>query len=285
MPTINFVTNNADTLKYFKPVLARSVMPEWWKTAKVEMGIASDFVQTIRACPAMDDWTKSGYYILANRDIQISNGDERIKNTQNRNWGTVNDDGNYASPSHPAEQMLNLFETVEHEGIKDAFKFRNPWNIQTPPGYSVLFLDPFLFTGRAFCVWQGIIDTDRFKNNQDNAQIILYPKVKESFVIKKGTPILQILPFKREQWNASYQWQDAKTAHENRTATSQLSNEEFDSMDTWARRGYDEKELDPLEMGPYRREGYWVNKNRNFKESKEGDGPPPECPFHNKEEE
>ena len=171
MPTINFITNNSDTLKYFKPVLAKSVMPEWWKTAKVEMAVSSEVVQTIRACPAMDDWTKSGYYILANRDIHVSSGDERLENG-NRKFFTINDEGNYASPSHPAEQMLNLFQEVGDKYPKDAFKMRNPWNLQTPPGYSVLFLDPFLFTGRAFCVWQGIVDSDRFKNNQDNAQII-----------------------------------------------------------------------------------------------------------------
>ena len=100
MPTINFVTNNADTLKYFKPVLAKSVMPEWWKNAKIEMAVNTEFVQTIRACPAMDDWTKSGYYILANRDITILNGDERLKNLDARQWATANDDGNYASVSY-----------------------------------------------------------------------------------------------------------------------------------------------------------------------------------------
>lgn len=280
MPTINFITNNSDTLKYFKPVLAKSVMPEWWKTAKVEMAVGSEVVQTIRACPAMDDWTKSGYYILANRDIHVSSGDKRLENG-NRKFFTINDEGNYASPSHPAEQMLNLFQEVGDKYPKDAFKMRNPWNLQTPPGYSVLFLDPFLFTGRAFCVWQGIVDSDRFKNNQDNAQIIFYPKTDNSFTIKAGTPLVQMLPFKRENWTASYQWQDAKTSVENRTRSYHSSNEEFDTMDTWARYGYEEKERDGKKMGPYRQEGYWINKNKNFKE----DGPPPECPFHNEVEE
>ena len=88
-------------------------------------------------------------------------------------------------------------------------------------------------------------------------------------------------PFKRENWTASYQWQDAKTSSENRTRAFHLSNEEYDSMDTWARYGYDEKEEIALEMGPYRREGYWQNKNKMFKE----EGPPPECPFHKGEKE
>ena len=54
MPTINFVTNNADTLKYFKPVLAKSVMPEWWKNAKIEMAVNTEFVQTGKAVAGAD---------------------------------------------------------------------------------------------------------------------------------------------------------------------------------------------------------------------------------------
>ena len=35
MPTIDFQTYSEDTVKNFKPVLAKSVQPDWWKKAKV----------------------------------------------------------------------------------------------------------------------------------------------------------------------------------------------------------------------------------------------------------
>ena len=81
--------------------------------------------------------------------------------------------------------MGNAFEYMGDDGpVKDAFKMRNPWNIVTPPGYSTLYLDPFLFQNKFFATWQGIIDTDTFNSNMDNAQIIfLLPTCFLTFAI------------------------------------------------------------------------------------------------------
>ena len=74
MPTIEFHTYNKETLRDFKPVLASSISPDWWKKAKVGEIVRGVVQQTIRSCPAMDDWLKSGWYLLANRDIEVING-------------------------------------------------------------------------------------------------------------------------------------------------------------------------------------------------------------------
>ena len=66
-----------------------------------------------------------------------------------------------------------------------------PWNIITPPGYSCLYLDPFLFQNKYFATWQGMIDTDAFNVNMDNSQIIFYPKTNNHFTIKEGTPLVK----------------------------------------------------------------------------------------------
>ena len=42
-----------------------------------------------------------------------------------------------------------------------------------------------------------------FNSQADNGQIIMYPQVDHSFVIKKDTPVVQIVPYRREQWVAS----------------------------------------------------------------------------------
>jgi hypothetical protein len=300
MPHIDFITNSKDTLRDFKPVLAKSIMPEWWKKGKIDQYIRGEFVQTIRACPAMDDWTKSGYYIVANRDFKILAGEERIHEEANT-IGALDTSGHlYESQSHPKDQMFNTFEYLGDDGpVKDAFKMRNPWNVKTPPGYSTLYLDPFLFQGRAFAAWQGIIDTDKMHVNQDNAQIIFYPRFNTSFTIKKGTPLVQCIPFKREEWHASFQYQDPKTFHENRSGPKEhggISNEDVLSVDYWNRCGrYDQDVMDvktqrderkkgTMKMGPYRTEGYWTEKSKFFKTMEEVT-PPPECPMHKSEEE
>jgi len=300
MPYIDFISNSENTVRDFKPVLAKSVMPEWWKKGKIDQYIRGEFVQTIRACPAMDDWTKSGYYIIANRDFQIIAGEERLQETSN-NFSAIDMSGHlYDSASHPKDQMFNSFEYLGEKGpVKDAFKMRNPWNIKTPPGYSTMFLDPFLFQGRAFAAWQGIIDTDKFNVNQDNAQIIFYPRFNSSFVIKKGTPLVQCIPYKRETWHASIQYQDGVTFDQNRSGPKEhggISNEDNLSVDWFNRCGrYDEdvmsgqtqrdvRKKGTNSMGPYRTEGYWSEKAKYFKPIEE-ENPPPECPMHKSEEE
>ena len=205
MPTIDFTTFNEESLRDWKPVLAKSCSPDWWKKMKVFQHDRGKRIQTIRACPAMDDWLKSGWYILANRDMEVvvQNG---YTYTQEHPYTNEKYDEvkgkrqSMASPSHPAQQFGHSFSYLGEDGpVKDAFKMRNAWNIITPPGYSCFYLDPFLFQNNHFATWQGVIDTDDFNVNQDNSQIIFYPKVDYSFVIPEGTPLVQIIPFKREE--------------------------------------------------------------------------------------
>ena len=277
MPTIDFTTFNERSLRDFKPVLAKSLSPDWWKKLKIFQAVRGRRTQTIRACPAMHDWLKSGWYILANRDIEVLVGQDR-EGLSNENFITRDHtNSGYNSPSHPSEQFDNAFDYIKNTKghVKDAFKMRNPWNIITPDGYTCFYLDPFLFQNNHFAVWQGIIDTDKFNTNQDNSQIIFYPKVEHSFVIPEGTPLVQIIPYRREEWTATYQLKDAKVWHENRSKYT--SNADMPSMDEQGRREYDSyKDEESKSLGPYRKEGYWQEKGQFYSEEE----PPPECPFH-----
>jgi|TARA_B110001454_G_C12678267_1_gene416802 hypothetical protein len=282
MPTIEFTAYSEDTVKNFKPVLAQRVKPDWWKRMRVQELVQGQHVHTIRACPAMDDWTKMGWYLLANRDIGVINGnnptdDDDVKFT------TMDFEGlSYNSSTHPHSQMGNVFNYMEpHEApIKDAFKMKNPWNIVTPKGYSCFYLDPFLHQNKFFKTWQGIIDTDSFNKNIDNAQIIFYPVVSHSFIIKKGTPLCQIIPFKRDEWKGSYQLRD----HEEYMKVESNITSPYDSDDPTKRPMPEWNRENPRDgmkfsLGSYRKHGYWAEKSKFFKE----DAPPPECPIHKDE--
>ena len=281
MPTIEFTTYDTETVKNFKPVLAKNYQPHWWKRAKVGMDIRNKKTTTIRACPAMDDWLKSGWYLVANRDLHVKFGRTPETNDDHSRSHVV-DNGDYASPSHPSEQMTGAFQYLDTEGpIRDAFKMRNPWNVVTPPGYSCFYLDPFLFQNRYFATWQGIIDTDKFNKNMDNAQIIFFPKVNHSFTIKEGTPLCQVIPYKREEWNASYIQYDHKSFTENRSSITSHYRHEGDTgatMDEWTRKPgmTDSDRTASLTSGGYRKGEYWTPKGKFYKE----ESPPPECPFH-----
>ena len=283
MPTIDFQTYNPTTLQNFKPVLAKNVVPDWWKKAKVGESINGTFQQTIRSCPAMDDWLKMGWYLLANRDLHVKCGVSSFEEGDTSSWFHLEDgEGdqwlqNYESQSHPSTQTLDAFSYYgagDNAPIKDAFKCKNPWNIKTPKGYSCFYLDPFLHQNKYFATWQGIIDTDEFNVNLDNAQIIFYPKVSHSFTIKKGTPLCQIIPFKREEWAASYTTNSMESYINNLTVEN--STQENISMTEANAIDVAKKKETIKRIGPYKKRGMWKPKQKFFTE----DTPPPECPFH-----
>jgi hypothetical protein len=83
-----------------------------------------------------------------------------------------------------------------------AYKILSPWTIVTPKGYSCLFLPPMNNTDDRFSIIPGIVNTDTY-NLPINFPILLngdkYP-VQDTF-LKKGTPYVQVIPYKRESWN------------------------------------------------------------------------------------
>ena len=81
---------------------------------------------------------------------------------------------------------------------KNAGKFTNKWLIKTPPGYSCLFTKPMNRLEPRFDIIPGVVDTDTYVN------VINFPfilnKKDEQFLIKKGEPMVQVIPYKRESW-------------------------------------------------------------------------------------
>ena len=80
-----------------------------------------------------------------------------------------------------------------------AGKFINKWLIITPPGYSCLFTQPMNRFGEdRFLLINAIVDTDTYINTINFPFILL--KRDKQFLIKKGDPMVQVIPFKRESW-------------------------------------------------------------------------------------
>ena len=80
-----------------------------------------------------------------------------------------------------------------------AFKFNSPWLIQTPPGYSTLFVAPLNNGNPNFEMISAIVATDVYKNNINFPFIWTGPEDYEG-VIPQGTPLIQLVPFKRDEF-------------------------------------------------------------------------------------
>lgn len=78
-------------------------------------------------------------------------------------------------------------------------KWHNPWNIETPNGWSVLITSPLNHLETRFKILDGVIDTDTY-HNQINFPFI-WTGGDGEFLIPRGTPLVQVIPFKRAKTN------------------------------------------------------------------------------------
>lgn len=80
-------------------------------------------------------------------------------------------------------------------------KWHSPWTIATPPGVSCIFTSPMNHLETRFKVLDGVVDTDTYYN------AVNFPFVwtggEGDFYIQKGTPLVQVIPFVRTDFDHS----------------------------------------------------------------------------------
>ena len=202
---IKFISKYADWLLH--PVPVKKVIPDWYK--KLQIFVDNDMHKpTIRKCVPVLDAVSCGYAILAPTDIvftksQQENGQMLVK-VQLGRPGNIQrpdaEDMNYQVQHH--DKIQTNYGPVYDDEMPYTFKLLNPWIVETPPGYSCLFTPPFNTERRDIRIITGIVDTDQFKNH------VNFPFMMKEYnhengmvkIIKKGTPIALVFPFKRDDW-------------------------------------------------------------------------------------
>jgi|TARA_R100000988_G_scaffold63749_1_gene32062 hypothetical protein len=143
---------------------------------------------TLKTCIPFLDSLTMGYIIPFDQDYLVDPVEEDFSVTPaNKN----RDDFGVHNETQLPEQWRKV-------SGKNAGKFMNKWLIKTPPGYSCLFIKPMNRLEPRFEIISGIVDTDTYVNTI-NFPFILHKRDKQ-FLIKKGEPMIQVIPFKRESW-------------------------------------------------------------------------------------
>lgn len=190
---ITFSTHLVIEKEYY-PQPASKFLPEWYKNMESYMGGKKEPIGngqtsgTIKRCLPVFDAITAGYIITLPADVFISQkgGEPYYEWT---NFGLIE--------FHPVEQAPTYPNT-------NGFiypKFMNPWSIQTPKGYSSLFVQPF-HRDSVFTIMPGIVDTDIYYAPV-NFPFILNDKNYEG-LIPAGTPIAQVIPIKRNKWQMNH---------------------------------------------------------------------------------
>ncbi len=202
-PIIEFVSTDPAYNFIPKPDNARKFLPAWIKKMKEQTnegyGIGGDGgrqMDTVRKCVPFLDAMKIGYTIPAPCDIWIKitkNGNTYEKevrsgiNLAGRQFDTIS--------THDPRQM----GSGPYRGL--VFKFNNPWKINTRNGYSCMFVNPINSGNKYFESFTGVVDTDNYNNIINFPFRVLNPDNKSEFefMIKRGEPIVQVIPFKRSE--------------------------------------------------------------------------------------
>lgn len=97
---------------------------------------------------------------------------------------------------HPWGQVGDLCNLKHYKFGKDVFKFHNPWSIETPSGWSCYFKNPAnSFETNIHCL-EGFVDTDAY-TVPVNFPFVWTGSEEGEFLIKKGTPLVQVIPYER----------------------------------------------------------------------------------------
>ena len=175
-----------------EPKLASKCVPDWFKRVKPhtpnrEPGGFKGL--SVKKCLPVLDAMSLGYIIPLQGDIHIvSNHDlSVIKAHEKQGAHQIVD-------KHPYIQV----NSEAWPGFKqDPLKFINHWHIKTKPGWSCYFCAPVNHFGSPFTCISGVVDTDKYPQTINFPALWNVPNYDDT--IPAGTPLVQVIPFKREK--------------------------------------------------------------------------------------
>jgi hypothetical protein len=147
---------------------------------------------TFKKCTPLLDGMSAGYIVPLWTDVMIENEDGSPKIY----WKTINnvfqEHGQSSQSIEPPPGYKNL-----------VFKYINCWIPQTPSGYSCLITSPFGYQDLPFKAIPAVVDTDK-----STLELVFPMWIKNDFegIVEKGTPMIQIIPFKRDDWDSTFDY-------------------------------------------------------------------------------
>ena len=106
--------------------------------------------------------------------------------------------------------------------VNRIFKINSPWRIKTPKGYSCLFTAPLNRPELPLKILSGVVDTDSYHSVNFTFSIDLE---EGQHLIKGGTPLVQVIPFKRDDWKSnSAEFNEDMLKSEHRQVLGYLNN-------------------------------------------------------------
>jgi hypothetical protein len=189
MPKTDYVNTYAP-----QPEPMSKNLPVWWRTQEPYVGgkkqvINGAYNETIKKCPGIQDLLFTGYLLKFPCDIYIDTTEGSIQ-------FDVHEVHQPSFSMHKKDQVAS-WDFSREQYMDDVFRVHPMWVVGTQKGYSTLFVHPSFHDSLPFRIVPAIVDTDMYWSDGWFSVII-----ERGFkgVIEKGTPLVQCIPFKREQF-------------------------------------------------------------------------------------
>lgn len=178
---------------------AKKHVPDWYKSIKsynygnIKFDNNGKVVRNIKSCIPFLDSLTTGYMIELWCDIDV-----RLDSDGQSHYFTWGD----ADPIPVGFRDPNLNDIPTPLGCEPFhYVWRNPYCIKTPKDYSLLITHPFNRFDLPFTTLTGIVDA---QNTLGPGTMPFFMKKDFEGIIERGTPIMQVIPFKKENWSTEY---------------------------------------------------------------------------------
>jgi len=176
-----------------KPDLMSKNLPAWWRKQEPYTGGTKEvfngqYNETVKKCPGILDLLVSGYLLKTPCDIYVdTTGEEIVFDVATNHRDSV---------SMHTRQQVSGWTFDRDYYMDDVFRIHPMWVVGTSDGYSTLFVHPSFQDDLPFRVVPAIIDTDKYIS--DGPFSLLFKKGFKG-VIEQGTPLVQCIPYLREE--------------------------------------------------------------------------------------
>lgn len=202
-----------------RPMRASKSLPDWFKSlARRPENFEPHEPQTVKRCVPVLDAASNGYYIPAWCDFAVSVAYMENEETSKRELALRITPASHLNMfedepigGHPWEQVGNDCPIQSYDLGKILRKFQSPWVIETSKGWSCLFKSPPHHYSN-IRIMEGVVDTDTY-HRMVNFPFFWDGNKEGEFLIKAGTPLIHVIPFKREAVELQFDtWDETQMA-------------------------------------------------------------------------
>jgi hypothetical protein len=195
---------------YSFPTPAKAVVPQWYK--EMPLYVSGETFSTVtgnsspKACMPLLDSMTTGYMMTLPYDLEFVSDPADLKNTQLFT--------RYQGPTihrRRGEELAGMMPTLPGF-TSGTYIWHTAFSAEVPKGYSMLYTHPLNNDNLPFRTAAGIMDNDIYPHS---GSIPFSVQIGWSGIVPKGTPIIQMIPIKRESWihtNSDEEEDEARTA-------------------------------------------------------------------------